>query len=483
MNDYLKELSLAQAQSIADSYSVGKVVSVKKFEDKEIIVTTRLSSKNLRANIFLAASYANMVPSWLDQNRAKDDWNLKELSEELKEIGITKHTDTYTLTSYSLKTTHGQYLLIGFSTAGNLSISEIRKLLKSKLKIAFVQEIPTSYQSEIYCSHQYDSHWYLFSSIQLSRIQSQEILGSLVGKPISILIGYGAPILADIGETDTNGFPEAKFFTDEYWWVEQNGKKITDRWKVHKDFFESKRDLIIDAIDMDGRAKHTFIKLNNDQVIVVERDEQLSTWHFDFLNERFSLNLAGKGEFTQSDYYPTIYKPKKRKLTSKANITEKEEKFLEYQEISQETAHNLISPLLNLKISEIFEETGKSFGLELGDRFDEWRHQGLISIDGNWVLTKLGKKIASSETHAFNYLNALVKTVLKEKLVLLPSIDTSSLSFSSGLTLELSLKSKRKHISLVTFFNRQEGYHIGFDGKIWEYTGPQNKLSKSQQLS
>lgn len=468
------DFSVLELQRVADAFSVGTVLKTKKILSKTVSFRAQLTAKYLRESFLLAAVYAQKLPQWLEKNKDKTNWNFTELSEELKKIGITHHIEEHAVVFYSVKTSKNLYLAFGINPGTGLSDKQIKSVLKKELGAVFVKPIPVSYDKQLYSAHHFDFSWRLYTNIELSRSEAEAITATLKNKKIDILIGYGAPILADIGELNSKDQPEVKLFTEEYWWVEENGKRVTERWHVPKDFFESAGELFIKDVFFNHTLKRTHIVLSNNQTIVIERNEEFRTWYLDFTKQRFTLSLTGTKKFIQSDYHPPVYKHKKRKFKRKK--VQDEEVYVEYVDITSEQAASLLKPLLKEKITEISPYSGKEFIFRLGEMFDEWSQICSISIDAEWTVSKDETPIASSKTHAFKYEPILNKYFLGKKLITPPNLSSFELEFSNNLKLSLLPKRRKTLSSWATFFNRRDDYHLSLYKDGWRYTGREKVL-------
>lgn len=472
---------IPQAQRIADSFSLGVVTSINKLLEIRKVRQLKLSARILRANPLLAAGYAGKLPEWFARHKNDPSWDSTDLAQALQRAGYTHHRIPYVFSVYSLRTTHGTYLLVGISQQARLPIAHIERVLKRELQISAIEQIKTSTLPVGDCAHRRNMHWYIFRAKQLTQLQSVDILKTLENQPISIEIGYGAPLFITVGHTTSMHPPLAEIFTDEYWWVEVGGDEITNRWSVADDFFKQNKQLVLKTVELNAEHKLTRLMLSTGQSICIPQEEQSTSWYCDFPKAGVSLRLTGVGQYVLTDYQPPEYKPRKQKLAK--ILAEPRPPFFENQEWSNEVANRLLQPLLQLPISKITEDSGKSFGLELGTLIDQDRHQARISIDGEWELMQPGRKLASSTTHAFAFMPLLVEYLQGQRLLNPPTKQKPALLFSGDLELILSPKLHWQHLGLVTLFNRAEEYHLAFDGTQWRYTGPkhENKMPYHQR--
>lgn len=477
----MTQISIPQTQRIADSFSLGVVTSVDKLLEKRKVRQIKLSERNLRTNPLLAAGYAGKLPEWFAHHKNDPSWDSADLAQALQQAGYTHHRIPYLLSVYSLRTTHGAYLLVGISQQARLPIAHIERLLKHELQISSVEQIKTTTQPVGDCAHRRNMHWYIFRAKHLTQLQAVDILKTLENQPISLEIGYGAPLFITVGQANSMHPPLAKIFTDEYWWVEVGGDEVTNRWSVADDFFNQNKQLLLKIVELDAEHKLTRLVLSNDHTICIPQEEQLTSWDCDFPKAGISLRLTGVGHFVLTDYQPPEYKPSKQKLAK--ILAEPRPPFIENQELSNEVANRLLKPLLQLPISKITEDSGKSFGLELGTLIDQDRHQVRISIDGEWVLKRRGRTLVGSATHSFAFMPLLVKYLQGQRLLSTPTKTRPVLLFSGDLELQLSPKVHWQHLGLATVFNRAEEHHLTFDGTQWRYTGPkhENKIPHHQR--
>lgn len=466
---------IPQTQRIADSFSLGVVTSVEVLLQKRKVKQIKLSARNLRANPLLATGYAGKLPKWFARHKHDPSWDSAELAQALQQAGYTHHRIPYVFSVYSLRTTHGVYLLVGISQQARLPIAHIERLLKRELQISTIEQIKTATQPVGDCAHRRNMHWYIFRAKQLTQQQARELLNALQNQPVSIEIGYGAPLFISIGERNQTAQPIARIFTDEYWWVEVGGDEATNRWSVADDFFKQNKQLSLKTVELDAEHKLTRLVLNNGQSICIPQEEQLTSWDCDFPKAGISLRLTGVGHFVLTDYQPPEYKPSKKKTQLK--VTEPAPPYVERQELTDILAKRLLKPILQLPITEIVEDSGKSFLLEMGKPIDQSRHQAAVSIDGEWVLKRRGRTLVGSATHSFAFIPLLVKYLQGQRLLSTPTKTRPVLLFSGDLELQLSPKAHWQHLGLATVFNRAEEHHLTFDGTQWRYTGPKQILS------
>lgn len=298
----------------------------------------------------------------------------------------------------------------------------------------------------------------------LSRLKAtKKIAQFITNQKIHLIIGYGGVLFIEIGKelipriTWGSGEPyrETNFFVDEWWEIWEGKKKVASRFEdqTADKYINQLNSQVIDDFVVTPSYQKTIFRIGKYDLIVF-RTEELTTWDFTHRIQNYRITLTNRKQFQIKEYVfeePKIIK--KRSDLFKPTVFD--QFYKEFLPISHDNVQKILKPLVGSQITEVRENTGISFCLELKGE-EDW----LISVDVNWVLYQDNKQILSSESHRFVFIEQLSQLLISKNITRLNFSDDlkqTTFGFADNLVLKVT---KNKKLTSWTIFNRLKEIHI-----------------------
>lgn len=288
---------------------------------------------------------------------------------------------------------------------------------------------------------------------------------NLIGKPLSISIGYGGVLFA---ESDA-----ISLYSDESWFIAKNGKQLLDRWQDDQD----REDDIVSSINNSKinnvlvENKKTTFNYENDYSLEIPNAEELETWEITLKNEGVRITAHGDGTFDEKAYKPepTADPSELRKrikiMSAKNTDPLLNDMYKENLPISADNAMKFVQSIVGKKVAEVEVDSASTFTL----RFDS--NQAIISIEDSWELVIAGKKLVDSNSR-FSFGEVVTSTLTGIKLTSIEfdeKIDETKINFENSTVLTIrKTKSIPGKSGIWTIFDTENGLHISAnrDGKL-----------------